>query len=363
MSYVQTPPTAAVPHKQLARSYLAQGRTHTTTTGSNQNQTSLSNVPSCSERITAPTSQGQPSFTAINPKRQSEVSNSTPSAGTPTAVVDAPGVKHDKASRPALVHSSNAESRRLNTSKSPRSQARTDVMKTSHSWVQTPPKQSDSSSIPVQQQDVEYSQAKGTQTIVASINQAKQRPGVPVIERNQQNSNSARLVGPSSTRLVHEAQKTVTVDLASISDPSEKASDTTCVQTNFEDRRALELGNLVNQAIEKGQQRQKHADEARSFDLKRQEAELVLSQLTEEMNKHMVKLSGLYRNLERLHNQVAELDNKVKAVRQQADRTRDTAKRVTLECRAYTESIRKAEKEFANTNEELKQLIQVLGII
>jgi outer membrane murein-binding lipoprotein Lpp len=235
-------------------------------------------------------------------------------------------------------------------------------MKTSHSWVQTPPKQSDSSSISVQQQDVEYSQAKGTQTIVASINQAKQRPGVPVIERNQQNSNSARLVGPSSTRLGNEAQKTVTVDLASISDPSEKASDTTCVQMNFENRRALELGNLVNQAREKGQQRQKHADEPRSFDLKRQEAELLLSQLTEEMNKHMVKLSGLHRNLERLHSQVAELDNKVKAVRQQADRTRDTANRVTLECRAYAESKRKAEKKFANTDEEMKQLVQALGI-
>lgn len=363
VSYVQTSLTAAVAHKQMARGYSAQGQKHATATGVNQNQTPLPDVSACSKRITSPNSQGQPSFTAINPKKQPEVSRPIPSAGTQTPVISTSRVAHDTASRSALVQSSNAEAHGLDTSKSPRPQARPHVTGTSDSCVQTPKQQSDSSSFPVQQQAVEYPQAKGAQTIVASKQQLKQGPGVAVFEQNHRNSNSAKLVGPGSTGSVGEVQQTVTVDLTSMSDKPEETSNTTRMQTNHGDRSALELGNLVNQAREKGKQRQRHADDARSFGLKRQQAELRLDQLIEEMNEHMENLCGLHRDLEKLHNQVTGLENKVQAIRQQADRTRDTANRVTLECRAYAESRRKAEKEFTNSDKELKQLVQALDIL
>jgi uncharacterized coiled-coil DUF342 family protein len=90
---------------------------------------------------------------------------------------------------------------------------------------------------------------------------------------------------------------------------------------------------------------------------------LTLDELLEGMKTHMKELSGLHEDLEKLRNQVAGRENKVDAIRQQADRTRDTANRVTLECRALTESKGKAEKAFANTDKELDRLVQALDIL
>jgi chromosome segregation ATPase len=289
---------------------------------------------------------------------------STLSAGTRTAVIGASGVTSDKVSRSAPpAHSSNAEVERLNTSKSPHPQVRPDVLETSHSSVQTPKQQSGSGSIPVQQRAVECPGAMGSQSMLTSAQQAMQSPGVAVSGKNQQDSNSARLVGPKSARSIVQAQQTVTVDLTNISDTPEGTSGTTRLQASHGDQSALELGKLVNKVREVRRRRQRYADEARSFDLKLRNAELTLDELLEGMKTHMKELSGLHEDLEKLRNQVAGRENKVEAIRQQADRTRDTANRVTLECRALTESKGKAEKAFANTDKELDRLLQALDIL
>jgi hypothetical protein len=363
-NFVPKSQTEAVAHQQIGRGYSAQDRTHATTAGGKQNPTPLLDASACSKGFTFPPSQGQPSFTAINPKRQSEVPMSTLSAGTRTAVIGASGVTSDKVSRSAPpAHSSNAEVERLNTSKSPHPQVRPDVLETSHSSVQTPKQQSGSGSIPVQQRAVECPGAMGSQSMLTSAQQAMQSPGVAVSGKNQQDSNSARLVGPKSARSIVQAQQTVTVDLTNISDTPEGTSGTTRLQASHGDQSALELGKLVNKVREVRRRRQRYADEARSFDLKLRNAELTLDELLEGMKTHMKELSGLHEDLEKLRNQVAGRENKVDAIRQQADRTRDTANRVTLECRALTESKGKAEKAFANTDKELDRLVQALDIL
>jgi uncharacterized coiled-coil DUF342 family protein len=153
------------------------------------------------------------------------------------------------------------------------------------------------------------------------------------------------------------------VDLTGDSDKRQEISVSTRAQTNHGDRSALDLGNLVELAREKGKQRQRHADNVKSFGLKQRQAELRLDQLIAEMNHHMENLSGLHRDWEELQEQVERNENKVQAIRQQADRTRDTANRVTLECQSYAESGRRSEKDFANTEKELEELVQELGIL
>jgi hypothetical protein len=361
VSYVPKSQTGAVAHQQIGRGYSAQGWTHATTTGGKQNPTPLLDASACSEGITFPHSQGQPSFTAINPKRRSEVPMSTLSAGTWTAVISASGVTHNKASRPAHAYSSNAEAKRSDTSKRPNPQVRPEVLGTPHSSVQTPKQQSGSGSVQVQQRAVECPEAKGSQLMLTSEQQAKQSPGVAVSEKNQQNSNSARLIGPNSAMSIIQAQQMATMDPTNIFDALEEPSDTTRRRAGNEDHSALELLKLANEVREVG--RRRYADEAKSFDLKLENAESILDKLLEEMKAHMEKFNSLHGNLELLHNQVAEQEDQVEAIRRQADQTRDTANMVTLECRALTESKRKAEKVFANTEKELDRLVQALGTL
>jgi hypothetical protein len=363
VSGVQIPLTATVAHKQVARGYPARSQRHTTATGGNRKTIPPSDVPKCSKRITSPRSQCQPSFTAINPRQQPEMSRPMPSAGTQTSLISTSRAMHDIASRSAPVNLHHAEAHGTITSKNSRPQARPNVVGTSHSCVQTPKQQSDSSSIAIKQRAVEHPQAKGAQTTLAPEQECKQRSDVAVSEQIQQNLNSSKWVGSGSARSVDEVKKAVTVDLTGDSDKHQETSVSTRAQTNHGDRSALDLGNLVELAREKGKQRQRHADNVKSFGLKQRQAELRLDQLIAEMNHHMENLSGLHRDWEELQEQVERNENKVQAIRQQADRTRDTANRVTLECQSYAESGRRSEKDFANTEKELEELVQELGIL
>jgi hypothetical protein len=363
VSCVQTPPPAAVADKQVEQGSSAQSQKHATTTDGNRDTILLSDASMWSKRATSPKSQCRPSFTAINPNQQPKVSRRMPSASTQTPLISTSKAMHDIVSRSAPVQSHNTKAHGTTTSKSFRPQARPNMVGTPHPGVKTPKQQSDSSSIAIQQRAVEYPQTKRAQTTIAPDQGCKKRSDIAVSEQNQQDLISSEWVAPGNTRSVDEARKTVTVDLTGISDKPGEIPVSTSMQTNHGNRSALELGNLVKLAWEKGKQRQIYADLARSFDTKRQQAELRLDQLIKEMNDHMENLSGLHRDLEKLHEQVERHEKNVQTIRQQADRTRDTANRVTLECRSNAESKRRAEHEFANIDKELKELAQELDIL
>jgi hypothetical protein len=103
MSHVHTLQTAAVAHEQTGRGYQAQSRVRDTATDGKQNQIPLP------DRVEFLRIQGQLSFNAINPQRQSEVSSMTLSAGTRMPVTIASGILHGTVTSPAPVQSSNTE--------------------------------------------------------------------------------------------------------------------------------------------------------------------------------------------------------------------------------------------------------------
>jgi len=355
-SYARNPQAGSVALTQMSREYSAQGRTQTTATGGVQDPLSL-------QQTTILESQGQPSFTAINSKRQPEVPRSTLSAGTDTAVITASALMHDKASRPVTADAVNAEARKSPTREGFQPKLRQDVLKTSHSDIQTPKQQLCSSSVPLQQRAFQGSQPKVTQSTMTSVDPERQSQSLPILRQKEQNSSITPVGNRNSARSNGQPQQTVTVDLTDTARAPERASNTRPMQASQGDLTALELGNLVWKARHVGQRRQRYADEVRSFDKKRQNAESTLDGLLEKMNVYMEKLSDHHGDLERLRNQIVEQEDKVESLRAQADRTRATAEKVTLECRARVESKRKAEEQFANDDKELKRLVQALGIL
>jgi hypothetical protein len=351
---------------QMSRGSPSQSRKQATTTADIQNSPSLAGSSACSGRSAIAEHQSEPSFTAINPRKQSEVHGSTLSAGMQTTGLNSSVLLREKALESVPTRDSKAEVHGPNALEKLQHQPRPNVLGNSNSKMPMSRQQSHSSSFPLSQHASQGSSAKGTHSKMAA-QQAKRSQDLAISVRDQQSPHNALLGGRSSANPSGQVQQTVTVDLTNISQADERASKTTHMQANHRDRGALDLGNLVDSAREAADMRRKYGVEAKFFNTKRQNAESSLDELHKSMDANMKILSKRHEKIEELRKQFAEQESKVesemKNIREQADRTRDMADKVILEWRNYEELEKKAEREFANADREWKRRVQALGIL
>lgn len=352
---------------RVSRSLPTPIRVETTGISVKLNPMILSDIPLCSEQPTSFGSQNPPSFTAINPKKRSEVPSATSSTSPQTQEMELSGSSHGNAPRSILVQSSNAVTCKAGADKSPGLQAQADVMNHPRSDPQTPKCRPESGSMALQQGAVWGSRADMTQPLITLTETFKDSPKTVMSEQNRQNTSATNSIDMSDVNRFSKAPQTAalnpskTLELTKAPESAKTTNSTVEIQAADRDRSAAEL-ILVNEARKVRQRRQKCASDAQSFDKKRQNAQLLLDTLLAKMDLYMTELGELNTSLEKPRNQVTGLEKQIDALRQQSDKTREAVNKATLECQAHAESQKKADKEFASNNKELKRLLRELEI-
>jgi hypothetical protein len=355
MSHVQTPQAAIRNPKHMVQGYPAQHQIHTTATGGKQNRTSGPARPPNSNNNAVPSDQVKSSFTAINSKGRSNVSAAVPASASQASVVGIAGVSHDATSKPNSVQSSKANVCARDTARVASAPATSDIMKPLHTNIGTPNRQPGPGSGPSPHQILDGSPATEEQSRTASTQNTKPSRSIVMPEEDERDLPSARSID--------QTQQTAKVDATSTSDGPEKSHETTHVESNHEDRSALELGKLVKRARDATRRRQKSADDVRAFELKRRNAQLVLDETLVRKDAYTKRLKELKADLASKRCQIVELEHEVEATRQDSVRSGDTANKKTIECQAHAKAKGKAEEELSNTNTELQGLLQTLGIL
>lgn len=322
--------------------------------GSNCENNSLPSLAifSTPAQRSVPGVQVQPSFTAINPRRDAIARTSLPDLNSGTMVGGTARFTHDITSKAKHARTLDVAVHATNSPSDMCAPATADAPRSLHRDNQTPNDCFQPVLVPSAQQVVHDPQVRESQSTGIS----RQR-----VEKSRNVANNGRDEEIlQRSKFEDKAPQFPMKETTNASDEPGKSHETK--HRSGEDLSALELDKLVNQARKFRKLRQQWAEDVKMFEAKRQTAKLALDEALARRDTCIKLLGEREQDLEARRAQIVKLEHEVEVSRKHANQSRDGAWRLTIDCQTYAEAKSKAQEGCSNTDKELQGILAALDV-